>query len=112
MCPCGSPALARGLCRPCYDRQRLARLRFAGHREPVLNRDARRCAVCSSPERLVVHHRAPGQNEANLLVTLCVRCHVRLHKAERLPALVPDLLLTLWAEQHPEHPLQLQLEFA
>ena len=67
MCPCGSPALACGLCR--------------------------RCVVCCSPSRLVVHHRAPGQNEPNLLVTLCVRCHVRLHKA-------------LWKEQ----PVQLQLE--
>ena len=53
MCPCGKPALARGLCLPCYDRQRLANLRFAGHREPVIDRDGRQCTICSSPDRLI-----------------------------------------------------------
>ena len=112
MCPCGKPALARGLCRSCYARQRLARLRFGGHREPVIDRDGRQCTICSSADRLIVHHRRPGHNEPELLVTLCVPCHVRLHQAERFPTLVPDLLLTLWAEQHPARPLQLQLELA
>ena len=46
-----------------------------------------------------------------LLVTLCIRCHVRLHHSLRSRRWVPEVLLGLWRELHPGAPLQLQLPF-
>jgi hypothetical protein len=46
-------------------------------RELVLKRDRFRCCACGAESRLVVHHR-DGRNVKPLL-TLCIRCHVRLH---------------------------------
>jgi hypothetical protein len=60
--------------------------------------------------RLVVHHR-DGRNVKPLLITLCIRCHVRLHHSLRLRRWVPEALLGLWRELHPGAPLQLQLLF-
>ena len=61
--------------------------------------------------RLVVHHR-DERNAKSLLITLCIRCHVRLHRSRRLRYWVPEALLRLWCELHPAAPLQLQLPFA
>jgi hypothetical protein len=36
-----------------------------------------------------------------LLVTLCIRCHVRLHHSLRVRRWLPDALLGLWRELHP-----------
>ena len=49
---------------------------------------------------------------ATHLVTLCIRCHVRLHRSRRLRYWVPEALLRLWRELHPAAPLQLQLPLA
>jgi hypothetical protein len=57
---------------------------------------------------MVVHHR-DGHNAQPLLVTLCIRCHVRLHHSLRFRRWVPNALLGLWRELHPGVPLQLQL---
>jgi hypothetical protein len=61
--------------------------------------------------RLVVHHRYE-RNAKSLLITLCNRCHVRLHRSRRLRYWVPEALLGLWRELHPSAPLQLQLPLA
>jgi hypothetical protein len=77
----------------------------------ILKRDRFKCRVCGVGRRLVVHHRAE-RNEKTLLITLCIRCHVRLHRSGRLRYWVPEALLGLWRELHPAAPLQLQLPFA
>jgi hypothetical protein len=106
---CGSDALlAQGLCRACYDRRRHSLRFFAGQRERVLQRDGC-CQVCLSNERLLVHHRHPGQNRPALHITLCRRCHVPIHRRHRLPGFCSELVLQLWREQHPELPVQGQL---
>lgn len=108
-CPCGRgfPALA-GLCRSCYRAAAHSRAYFAGLREAVLERDGRRCQSCETSHRLHVHHRRPGVNERELLVTLCAACHARLHRLRVLRVWIPAPLVPLWAEQHPGIPLQLQ----
>ena len=63
------------------NRVRRSRARFAGARERGLAR---------------VRH-------------LCRACHARLHRLRAIDRWVPDLLETLWAEQHPGQPRQLQL---
>jgi len=77
----------------------------------ILKRDRFRCRVCGVGRRLVVHHRDES-NAKHLLITLCIRCHVRLHRSRRLRYWVPEALLRLWRELHPAVPLQLQLPFA
>ena len=112
-CPCGSHEIyRRGLCQACYNRGRRDRSRFAGRREQVLDRDHRTCRVCLSPAPLVVHHRSLRRKKSNrpsALITLCRACHARLHRLRAVDRWVPDLLETLWAEQHPGRPRQLQL---
>ena len=108
-CPCGSGDLyRRGLCETCYNRQRRDRARFAGGRERVLARDHRTCRVCLATAPLVVHHRTRA-NRPSALITLCRACHARLHRLRAIDRWVPELLETLWAEQHPGRPRQLQL---
>ncbi len=116
-CACGSDALlARGLCRACYDRRRRSELYFGGYRETVLTRDGC-CQTCMAVEqlvreRLIVHHRRPGSNKPAAHITLCRRCHVRLHRRRQLPGFYSDLFLRLWLEQHPAGPVQLRLPLA
>lgn len=43
------------------------------------------------------------------MITLCARCHARVHRLQAIRYWLPPLLLTLWEEQHPNLPLQLQL---
>jgi hypothetical protein len=108
-CPCGqnSPVIA-GRCRPCYFRAAHSRLRFAGFREEILARDRFRCSICRESRRLAVHHRRPGVNEPELLVTVCAGCHVRIHRLAAIRGWLPEPLVSLWAEQHPGIPVQLQ----
>ncbi len=109
---CGASSLcAHGLCRSCYDRSRHSRLRFGGYREQVLQRDGC-CRVCRAEQPLVVHHRRPGNDRPAWQITVCVRCHVRLHRRRRLPPDYSDLFLLLWQEQHPGQPAQLLLPLA
>ena len=108
-CPCGEPTLfRRGLCLRCYHSRRRDRARFAGRREQILARDRRLCRVCYAPAPLVVHHRRPS-NLPSALITLCRRCHARLHRLRAIDRWVPDVLEELWAEQHPGSPRQIQL---
>ncbi len=82
----------------------------------VLERD-RCCQLCLVDQRivdqrLVVHHRRPGQNRPALQITLCRRCHVPIHRRHRLPGFYSDLFLQLWRELHPDLPIQLRLPLA
>jgi hypothetical protein len=58
-------------------------------RRQVLRRDRYRCQArsCGHARHLEVHHRVPaaqgGRTELNNLVTLCRRCHRRLHAQEQ-----------------------------
>jgi hypothetical protein len=101
---------ALGCCRSCYDR-RLHSLRFfGGLRERVLERDRFRCRGCGKRSALVVHHR-DRCNRADVLVALCIRCHVRIHHSLGLRYWFSEILVRLWRELHPNHPVQLQLIF-
>jgi hypothetical protein len=114
LCACGRRPVelkVLGCCRLCYHRRYHSLRWFGGLRELILKRDRSRCRVCGVGRRLVVHHRDEC-NAKPLLITLCIRCHVRLHRSRRLRYWVPEALLGLWRELHPAAPLQLQLPFA
>jgi hypothetical protein len=100
--------LALGFCRRCYDRRRRSEEFFGGFRELVLTRDGC-CQVCLGLESLVVHHRRPGRDKPSWQITVCRRCHVRLHRRSQLPADYGELFFRLWQEQHPGWPAQLRL---
>ena len=106
-CAAGPPHLA-GLCRRCYAACARSRRRFAGHREAVLARDGHCCRVCGGKDRVAVHHRRPGFHERDLLISVCIHCHARLHRLAVLRRWVPCLLAELWQEIHPGVPVQLQ----
>lgn len=112
-CPCGSLQLfCSGLCRACYARQAHSRIRFAGHREAVLERDGRRCRACGSQNKLAVHHRRPGIHRRRFLITLCAACHARVHRLGAMRRWLEPALVPIWQEQHPGTPVQLQLEWS
>ena len=112
LCPCGSRIALKNLacCRSCYDRRHHSLRFFGGLRERVLVRDRFRCRGCGKRSALVVHHR-DRRNRTNLLVTLCIRCHVRIHRSSALKYSFSQILLRLWRELHPNAPMQLQLSF-
>ena len=114
LCACGRrPIELKGqrCCRLCYYRQYDSLRWFGGLRDLILKRDRFQCRACGTARRLVVHHR-DERNAQPLLITLCIRCHVRLHHSRRFRQWVPEALLELWRELHPRTPLQLQLPFA
>jgi hypothetical protein len=109
LCACGRRPVelkVLGCCRLCYQRHYHSLRWFGGLRELILKRDRFRCRVCGVGRRLVVHHR-DERNAKPLLLTLCIRCHVRLHRSRRLRYWVPEALLGLWRELHPDAALQL-----
>ncbi len=111
LCLCGEkPIELKTLecCRRCYDRRYHSSRFFGGMRERVLERDRFRCRACGARRRLLVHHRDQS-NEPNLLVTLCIRCHVRIHRSLGVRYWLSGLLLKLWRELHQHDPMQLQL---
>jgi hypothetical protein len=110
LCPCGKRIAlkALGCCRVCYDRRQHSLRLFGGLRERVLKRDRFRCRGCGRRSALVVHHR-DRRNRADLLVTLCIRCHIRIHHSAGLRYWFSGMLLRLWRELHPNDPVQLQL---
>ncbi len=111
LCACGRrPVELKGLgcCSLCYYRHYHSWRWFGGLREAVLKRDRFSCRACGARRRLVVHHREE-RNAKALLITLCIRCHVRLHRSDLLRSWVPEVLLGLWRELHPAGPVQLQL---
>ena len=112
-CACGGavPSVA-GLCRRCYRRKAHSHAKFGGRREEVLERDGYQCRGCGSAHRISVHHRRPGLDGADDLITLCAGCHARVHKLLAIRVWLPDVVVLLWAEQHPESPLQHQFAFA
>jgi 5-methylcytosine-specific restriction endonuclease McrA len=112
-CPCGQnlPAV-RGLCRSCYRSATHSRQYFSGLRGEILERDGHQCRACGSSARLHVHHRKPGVNDHAWLITVCARCHARLHRLAAVRIWIPELLVALWIEQHPGAPVQLQLPVA
>jgi hypothetical protein len=112
LCPCGQQIALKtlGCCRSCYDRRRHSLRFFGGLRERVLERDRFRCRGCGKRSALVVHHR-DQQNRADLLVTLCIRCHARIHRSSSLRYWCSARLARLWRELHPHDPVQLQLTF-
>ncbi len=112
LCPCGKRIAlkALGCCRSCYDRRHHSLRFFGGLREHVLQRDRFRCRGCGKRSALVVHHR-DRCNRANLLVTLCIRCHLRIHHSSGLRYWFSEMLMRSWRELHPNDPVQLQLTF-
>jgi 5-methylcytosine-specific restriction endonuclease McrA len=112
-CSCGGPLPRRAArCRSCTHGLWYSRRRFGGNREAVLERDGYRCRSCGAgkaPRRLHVHHRRPGQDATEFLITLCARCHARVHCLRFNGRWLPEPLLVFWREQHPASPLQLQL---
>jgi hypothetical protein len=110
---CGNSELcSSGLCRRCYDATHHSGTHFGGLKENILERDGGRCRVCDHATQ-VVHHRQPGLNDPDWLITLCAACHVVAHRLQALDRYLPPLLIELWREQHPEAPVsQLQFEFA
>ncbi len=94
--------MCQGLCRQCYRRRQLSQRAFGGLREAVLARDGQACRN--------VHHRVPGLNRIDLLVTLCAACHARVHRLGAIRRWLPELLVLLWAELHPGTPRQLQFD--
>ena len=73
--------------------------RWVGKRAEIILRDNNRCVICSSHEKLQVHHRqyhfikalkqfkAPWDYEDYLMITLCEKCHSRGHSKFRVPNL-------------------------
>ncbi len=112
LCLCGKRIAlkALGCCRSCYDRRRHSLRFFGGLRERVLERDRFCCRGCGKRSALVVHHR-DRRNRANLLVTLCIRCHIRIHHSSGWRYWFSEMLVRLWRELHPNAPMQLQLTF-
>ena len=112
LCPCGKRIALKtfGCCRSCYDRRHHSLRFFGGLRERVLERDRFRCRGCGRRSALVVHHR-DRRNRANLLVTLCIRCHIRIHRSSGLRYWFSEMLARLWRELHPNASMQLQLCF-
>jgi hypothetical protein len=113
LCSCGKKPIelkTLGCCRQCYDRRHHSVRFFGGMRERVLERDRFRCRGCGERRRLLVHHR-DRSNESNLLVTLCIRCHVRIHRSLGIRHWLSGVLLKLWRELHQHDPMQLQLAF-
>ncbi len=112
LCPCGKRIALRalGCCRSCYDRRHHSLRFFGGLRERVLERDRFRCRGCGKRSALVVHHR-DRRNRADLLVTLCIRCHMRIHHSSGWRYWFSEMLVRLWRELHPNDPVQLQLTF-
>jgi hypothetical protein len=111
LCACGGKAVelkALGCCRSCYDRQYRSRRLFGGLRDRVLKRDGYRCRGCGAQSRLLVHHR-DRRNEEELLLTLCIGCHMRVHHSYGFRHWLPAMLLRLWREWHEGEPVQLQL---
>jgi hypothetical protein len=79
-------------------------------REQVLERDRFRCRACGTRRRLLVHHRTRS-NAPKVLVTLCIRCHSRIHRSLGVRHWLSGLLLKLWCELHQHEPMQMQFAF-
>jgi hypothetical protein len=110
LCQCGKAVELKrlGCCRSCYDRRQHSLRFFAGLRERVIRRDGFRCRACGVGSRLLVHHRAMDSEERTL-ITLCIRCHLRVHRWRWFRHQVSAMLVQLWTELHTGAAVQLQL---
>lgn len=110
-CRCGAALGCRArACRRCRQQALDSRRRFGGWRDAVLARDRGCCTGCGDrPLHPHVHHRRPGVHRPHWLVTVCPRCHARIHKLAALSRPLPARLAGLWLEQHPGAPFQLPL---
>lgn len=104
--------VGRETCRRCYASRHRSQHFFGGYRERVLRRDHNCCRGCGACEQIVVHHRVPGVQAVDRLITLCTRCHARVHRSFVLRRWVTDTVVELWREQNPHSPVQLQLSLA
>lgn len=50
----------------------------------VLVRDKFSCRRCGKHPIFLVHHKCPGKHDKDLQVSLCVQCHVYLHRSKSL----------------------------
>jgi hypothetical protein len=91
----------------CYRRRRYSTVFFGGNRDAALEHDGRACRGCQSQHYLNVHHRHPGDHTQ--LVTLCAGCHARVHRTQVLARWLPEILVALWREWHPDAVEQLRL---
>lgn len=77
--------------------------RWSRRRYDILRRDGFRCRRCGSTSRLNVHHRwyvygrQPWQYPDRCLVTLCERCHRRVHLMQFVRYLIGLLVLLVIA---------------
>lgn len=109
-CDCGQPAEKAGLCLRHYNAWYHSQRNFGGHRESVIERDAGICRICADVGT-VVHHRT-YVDDPELQITLCRACHAYIHRSLSLRTWVPEIARTLWAEVHPDAPLQMQFDYA
>lgn len=102
---------ARGMCRSCYGAWLRSKTAFGGLRLQALIRDGKQCVCCGelSRRQILVHHRRPGHNALRLFITLCRRCHVRIHHTRRPRYGMPAFLRDLWRELHCGWPEQREL---
>lgn len=85
----------------------MSREKFGGLRTEVLERDSYRAQCCGAIEDLLVHHRRPGRNARRLMISLCRRCHARVHRTKYPRYTFPETLRELWREAHPDQAEQL-----
>ena len=52
----------------------------------VLERDNFTCQRCGDSPVYFVHHKDPGNHDAELQITMCVRCHISIHHQKLLSA--------------------------
>ena len=114
LCPCGRAKIhAKGFCANCRALQRQDQLRYDGQREAVLRRDGHRCRVCGEPaagvRTIAVHHRRKGGSKTRVMISLCLPHHAMVTRTRVGKGIWEPLLLKLWAEQHPDAPVQLGL---
>ena len=109
LCGCGGEVD----CARCRRRARLNREHFSGLRELVLRRDNSQCQACGEIDitLILVHHRRPGRSTGQRLITLCRRCHVRIHFTyrPRFGFASAPILYLLWRELHRRQPEQFLL---
>jgi hypothetical protein len=91
----------------CYRHRQYSVRFFGGNRDAALEHDGRACRACHSQHYLNVHHRCPGDHTQ--LVTLCAGCHARVHRTRILARWLPEILVALWREWHPDSVEQLRL---
>ena len=69
-----------------YSHSRISKTtRWKQMRERVIKRDKYRCVKCKSRTNLTVHHKTyvrKDKEKQKDLITLCQRCHTRLHQTD------------------------------